>query len=601
MKIFLPIIFCMAILIYLPAISHSENNQENEFQNSLTELLNTKIITASKYDQTISEIPASVTIITNEDIESYGYDNLADVLNRVVGFYISYDRNYYYLGTRGFSRPTDYNNRIKFLVDGQSTNDNFYGSASIGADFVIDLDAVERIEIVKGPGSVIYGTGAMFAVINVITKNTYSFEGLNISSEIGSFGRKSSSIFYTKEISYRSRLSLSGVFIDEEGQDIYFPEYNQLSTNYGIAEGKDWSEYKGFQGKYEKNDFTLSGYYGRGKKGIPTGVYDTDFNTDKTFTIDESSFLNAGYTWRTSPNVAVGLKAFYNHYYYFGSYPYSDFLTYDANWGDWYGSNLQLNWDVNLKNRLTVGTEFQKNHKAAYKYWDEDDEIYFDDDFPSTVYSLFFQNEYQAFQNLSITAGIRYDKYSLTEDFLTPRAAIVYHPGKNTALKLLYGTAFRSPSVYELFYEDSYYGYISNQSLKSEKINTAEIILEQQLNECHFSRISLYEYDMENLIDYYEDTSAGTFQYQNIGEVTSYGIEVDLQGRYQNGLNWFVNYSHEKTKETHTDEVLSNSPADIYKSGLSTKVGRYFTVKPMPTMKTKESLSMTQKQSHMFW
>ncbi len=134
---------------------------------SLDSLLNIKISTAAKYEQTSREAPASVTIISSEDIERFGYRTLDEVLMTVRGFYTSYDRNYSYVGIRGFSRPTDYNDRVLLLINGHTTNENFYGSAFIGTDLALNLEAVDRIEIVRGPGSALYGTGAMFAVINI--------------------------------------------------------------------------------------------------------------------------------------------------------------------------------------------------------------------------------------------------------------------------------------------------------------------------------------------------------------------------------------------------------------------------------------------------
>lgn len=134
---------------------------------SLDSLLNVKISTASKVEQTISEAPAAVTIVTSEDIKRYGYRTLNEVLATIQGFYISYDRNYSYVGVRGLGRPTDYNDRILLMIDGHKMNDSFYGSASVGTDLPIDFRSVHRIDIVRGPGSALYGTEAMLAVINI--------------------------------------------------------------------------------------------------------------------------------------------------------------------------------------------------------------------------------------------------------------------------------------------------------------------------------------------------------------------------------------------------------------------------------------------------
>ena len=159
-----------AALCLTPAKAMAQATEPPSTGSSLDELLDVKISGAAKYEQTARQAPASVTIITSEDIERYGYRTLADALMTVRGFFVSYDRNYTYVGVRGFSRPTDYNNRILLLLDGHTLNENVYGAAQLGSELPIELDLVERIEIVRGPGSALYGTGAMLAVVNVVLK-----------------------------------------------------------------------------------------------------------------------------------------------------------------------------------------------------------------------------------------------------------------------------------------------------------------------------------------------------------------------------------------------------------------------------------------------
>jgi iron complex outermembrane receptor protein len=93
---------------------------------------------ASKYEQKLIEAPAAVSIVTSLDIKRNGYRTLADILRSVRGFYTTYDRNYHYLGMRGFSRPGDYNTRFLLLVDGHRINDSIYNTASIGTEFPVD-------------------------------------------------------------------------------------------------------------------------------------------------------------------------------------------------------------------------------------------------------------------------------------------------------------------------------------------------------------------------------------------------------------------------------------------------------------------------------
>jgi len=95
---------------------------------------------ASKYEQKVTEAPSSVSIITASEIKKYGYRTLADILRSIRSFYVTYDRNYSYVGARGFGRPADYNNRILLLIDGHRTNDNLYDMAFLGTDAILDVD-----------------------------------------------------------------------------------------------------------------------------------------------------------------------------------------------------------------------------------------------------------------------------------------------------------------------------------------------------------------------------------------------------------------------------------------------------------------------------
>ncbi len=152
-------IFCSAI-IFLGTLNGQDMGIYPDI-GSLDSLLNIKIDAAAKYSQSIREAPASVTVITAADIADYHYQTVGDALGSVRGFYLSYDRAYLYLGVRGFSRPSDYNNRILILLNGHTMNENIFDFALIGTALGMHLNNVERIEIVQGPGSVLYGSRAI--------------------------------------------------------------------------------------------------------------------------------------------------------------------------------------------------------------------------------------------------------------------------------------------------------------------------------------------------------------------------------------------------------------------------------------------------------
>jgi iron complex outermembrane receptor protein len=112
--------------------------------------LSVEIQAASKFSQKLSEAPSSVSVVTADDIRKYGYRTLADILKGVQGFYVTYDRNYSYVGVRGFGRPGDYNGRVLLTIDGHSANDNIFDQAGIGTEGPLDVDLIERVEIIRG-------------------------------------------------------------------------------------------------------------------------------------------------------------------------------------------------------------------------------------------------------------------------------------------------------------------------------------------------------------------------------------------------------------------------------------------------------------------
>src|SRR6186713_3326928 len=180
-------------LIVLLAPSPAAEAQQPLPELSLEELMRLdtgRVFGASERLQPVTEAPASVSFITAEEIARYGYRTLADILRGVRGMYVTNDRNYSFLGTRGFGRPGDYNSRILLLVNGHRVNDNIYGQAEIGAEFGLDPAMFERVEIIRGPASSLYGDSAFFAVVNVITRSPASLGGGAVAVDAGSLGTR---------------------------------------------------------------------------------------------------------------------------------------------------------------------------------------------------------------------------------------------------------------------------------------------------------------------------------------------------------------------------------------------------------------------------
>ena len=537
---------------------------------SLEELLDTRVVTAARYDQHVSEAPASVTIITAEEIRRYGFRTLADLLATLPGFYVSYDRNYTYIGVRGFSRPTDYNNRILVLIDGHPTNENFYGSAYAGTEMGLNLGVVERVEVVRGPGSSLYGTGAMFAVINIITNSGKSVDGLTVGGEAGNFGKVGAFGTYGRRFAEDIDLVVSGIFGDFKGRDLYFGEYDDPQSNYGISEDLDWDKFHGLQAKSSYKGVRVETYYAWRKKGVPTGAWEVLFNDANTNTLDERTFLALSDDIRLSESTVLALSASYDYYHYAGAYPYETGLSFDENNSHWVSVGSQFLWDLASNNRFIAGAGYVDNLRARFRWWDSQ-AVYFDGDYPSRIYSIYAQDEYQVLHNLAITVGLRSDRYSdlFEGGAVTPRAAVVYNPVKNSTVKLLYGEAYRAPNAYELNYRDEFAGYKANPSLGPERIRTGELVLEQVLAERLRCFASMYVNRINGLIDYEIDSTDSLIQFRNLGRAGAIGTEAGFTAHLSRGALGFASISYQRSRDLDTDGKLTNSPEWMAKGGLS--------------------------------
>ena len=264
-------VLLMSWCICRPAIGQTEPT-------SLEDLLDLQISTAAMHEQSTREAPASVTVITAADIEQRGYVTLADALRDTRSFYLSDDRNYLAVGVRGFGRPADYNNRVLVLINGAPMNEAIWGSVAVGADFGLSMLAVDRIEIVRGPGSALYGTNAMFAVINILTKSGHQQDGLVVDAGLGNDGAKEGRAAWGRSYDNGLDLAIAGQWSDTDGADHYYAESDDPETNDGLAVGRDWERNYGLTGKATIGRLQIQGHVTSRETGVPTGAYETDFN-----------------------------------------------------------------------------------------------------------------------------------------------------------------------------------------------------------------------------------------------------------------------------------------------------------------------------------
>jgi iron complex outermembrane receptor protein len=542
---------------------------------SLDSLLNIKINSASKHWQKTDEAPSTVSIITSDEIEKYGFRTLDEALNSLAGFYTSYDRNYSYLGVRGFSRPTDYNDRILLLINEHPLNENIFGSSPTGSDLGMPMESIDRIEIIRGPGSSLYGTGAMFAVINIVTKTGKSFGKTSIKTGFGNLGRYTGNLNYGSYTQSGADIFVTAEYYKQYGVNLYYKQFDTDSTNHGIAANLDQEEYYDILASLSYNNLNVQAKFSNRIKYIPTAPYSVIFNDGRTKTMDGYNYINANYTIPFSETHKILFKTSLDNYLYSGVWPYTESLQHDESNGIWWTSSLQDSWSMSSSNLLISGIEFKKDLNAKYRIWDEYS-TYFEMNNLNSVFSFFLQDELQIFKNLSLIGSFRFDNYSNMKGYLSPRAALVYNILPITTLKFIVGSSLRVPSPYELYYQDPISNFRQNPGLSPERIITSEFVVEQRFSKKIYSTISLYSYKVQNLIDQKLNTADSSLRFQNFSKVDAIGVDADINYSSQEGIRAYLRYSYQNAEEPSSDVVLSNSPAHLIKAGLILPINRTF-------------------------
>ena len=559
----------------LPALPSEPSSDLMEM--SIQDLMQVNIYSASRFEQKVSEAPGSITIITASEIQRYGYRTLAEILSSVPGIFLTYDRTYHYVGIRGQSTPGGYSNRFLLLIDGMRVNDPIYDSVFSGNDFLLDVDLIDRVEVVRGTGSSLYGANAFLGVINVITRQGKQMAGVEVSGEIGTLETYKGRISYGDSLPFGLETLVSGSYYQSEGNErLYYKEYDHPDTNDGYSERCDRERAYQLFGSLSYQGFRLEGAYSSRKKVIPTAAYETLFNDSRDYSIDDQGFLDLKYEHAFRQDWDLWARIHYGYYYYEAGYPYDyaeegedpdRVVAEDYARAQWLGTEAQISKTLFGMHRLILGAEYRDNFEQDQRYFD-DETVYLDSRQDSEVWGIYLQGEFRILKDLILNAGARYDHYSTFGDTLNPRLGLIWTPFEKTSLKALYGQAFRPPNVYELYYTDGYMTMEPNPDLKPETIDTFNLILEQGWGDHLRASVSGYYSQMERFINQTVDPSNGLLVFENTQKIESRGVETELEGRWQSGLRGRISYAYQDSKDAETGRDLVNSPRHLAKFNL---------------------------------
>lgn len=538
---------------------------------SIEELLNVEIISASRLGQDASKAPASISVLTANEIRTFGWRTLAEALNAMRGLYTSNDRNYSYLGVRGFQHPNDYNSRVLIMIDGQRMNENLYDGGYIAQEFMLDVGLIERIEFIPGSGSSIYGANAFSGLINVVTKNGSAIDGAQIAGQVGSFDTYKGRATYGKKLENGADILVSASHYDSAGvEKLYFQEFDDPATNNGIAINMDTERADRLFGKFQFEEFTLSAGYVDRYKRIPTASFGTIFNDKDTHTTDQQFFSNLTYQKNLDNKNALRLKGFYQGYAYEGAYPYDDggrIVNIDAASGRWWGGEAQLTSTAFEHHRLVMGLEYQYDQRQRQLNYDQDPyTLYLDSHRNGHRVELYAQDDFEFLDDWILSAGLRLDYHHMLKTLqLNPRLGLIWNPLDSTTFKLLYSSSFRAPNAWERDYTS--FVNTRNPHNFEERIKSYEGVVEWRSAAGLKLTGDFFFNDMTQILEQTIEAGSGaTGPFINKDHYTAIGFELEAEQRWDNGRYFKASYTYSRlTNETDGGVWAAASPQNLFK------------------------------------
>lgn len=570
-------IITMLLLVALqPLRAQDTTALDNMYDMDIEELMNLVVETATKTEQTVEEAPAIVTVITSNDIKNMGARELIDVLQFVPGFEVARkNTGEVLIGVRGVKDPR-FACKLLLLEDGRPMNGIFYGDAILPG-YGYDLENIDRIEIIRGPGSALYGRNAFSAVINMITKNGITGKGLSVQAEAGSFNHFSGRLNYGyAKNGLDFRISAYGVKTD--GSDAFLPdmENNPTENRWTVDQNNQIINaeigYKGFTSKFTYANQKL-GSWDRGieirrKRFHYLFGYERELSDKVNFTaklygqlmhhVEDYQLLKPD-----PATVAQGL---------FIAPEFKDFM---------YGGEVEVNINLFEGNDLFIGIQgdyrgskdaiITSNFDLAtgIPYSDEghDNQIEFEGGWVDegghdyTNFAVYIQDIYYPIKKIGITVGARYDVESQIGGMFNPRLGVVWNVMPKTYFKLLYGSAYRSPAGSQQYQLSGFAtGY---EDLKPERIQTFEASLSYRMKKM-ITQVNVFRNDITDMIyaeKYITSNVLATPPNRNMGENIAMGIEIENKIYFTKYINTFLNYSY--TMSENTDD-FSDGTSQTY-------------------------------------
>ena len=535
------------------------------YKMSLQELMDIQVVSASKKAQKLTEAPATIYVITADDIKKMSATSIPDLLRSVPGLdVIGANAGLTDVGGRGLNLFE--NSKLLILVDGQRINDDYIGNTR-WTELPVFLDDIKRIEIILGPMSALYGANSFGGMINIITKSIEKEQTLKANI---CYGEKETQIY---NLGYERKFGdfgfrLTAGWEKSEGwgnRDSTKINEDVLLVNGQNAKIKDWYELSkiAFKAEYqlaENAGISLNSGITFGDIAIPdlktpevnnyTPVKNVHASLRYHVPVSEKSNLIVTYSTIYSKKNTTGLEATTKSY------------------------NGEIQYSVPLGRYNYIAT-------GIFGEYAECDALYTEDKVSDNLYGFYIQDEFRPIEKIIITGGIRYDKYSTLSGVFSPRLTLMWLPIKDHKLCVSAGHAFRKPSFLENYASRELYGGIVYGLQKGNNTEDGEPEIIRSVNIDYSGKISdkilyrgsyFYNY-VHHLIIAGTTEPWGTYSwaygfYNVDGKITINGGEIEIRGIFTNYLQGFANISYQKINNEIEDVINFSIPKIKYNAGL---------------------------------
>jgi len=598
-----------------PPIETAPNNTEDRKNNLDTELadgvltetvwfgFDEEVTIATRHETPRSKAPSTVTVITDEEIKNLGYRTFVEILRTVPGFEILKTGA---LGetipvVRGFASD----NKVRVMLNGHLVNNPLRGGAFLNFDD-FPIEGIKRIEIIRGPGSAMYGENAFMAVINIITKDAKDIDGVRVSSGYGSYDTYDENIVFGKkygdvEISgitrYRQTNGFDGVVesdsqtnVDNALSSLGFPSVSQAPGS--VQDGRQEFD---LNLKVVYKNFYVEGLYIN--KNIEPFIGPQYALNNESDNENNYVFGEVGYKKTFDERLTFKPRVYYDQFDrngYFESLPEGATVSADANddgvtdtyytYPDGHivnskvtyrvaGTEIPIDYELFDGNIMTLGFEYRYIKQTNVHFLSNVDPVTYEpldsvQDFSDTypqidkgtrnIVSIYLQDTWDITDTVNLTLGARHDQYSDFGGATSPRMGLTWAFTKNASLKLLYGEAFRAPSFVEMHAIYRKNSIIrGNEDLDPETVRTSEVGLNYKFGNHVTSGVTYFNSHINDLIvlKSIQEGTSRILSYENFGDANVQGIEMETKADIVKGNYVFMNYTFQNAEGDDGDDL----------------------------------------------